>query len=315
VGDAVFGSVVLELFIGMAFLFLVLSLVVTTAQELIAGVLGMRAGNLQVALRKLLFDPQGTLVAEVMNHPTMRRLYRGTPGSFLGIFGNGPSYVPNSTFATALLDVIREKHMEGKAQPISQEDLFAMAPDVVRRMPDGDLKHALTLLVGQFSDGDRPIHRRMDQIETRVGQWFDETMDRASGWYKRKSQAIGLVLASGLVVLINADALTFMETLWRDASLREALVKAAEASVNADEPLKPEVEGLLTQLGLFPLGWPDGVTLASRFASLEVALRAVAGWGVTVLAVSLGAAFWFDLTKKALSLRASGPKPANSNAG
>ena len=69
-----FGSVVLEMFLGVAFLFLVLSLVVTTAQELIAGLFGMRPGNLIVALRNLLDDKDGGVVSEVLDHPRMRHL-------------------------------------------------------------------------------------------------------------------------------------------------------------------------------------------------------------------------------------------------
>jgi hypothetical protein len=37
-----------------------------------------------------------------------------------------------------------------------------------------------------------------------------------------------------------------------------------------------------------------------------------AGLAITVLAVSLGAPFWFDLLNKLANLRASGPKPQPS---
>jgi len=35
----------------------------------------------------------------------------------------------------------------------------------------------------------------------------------------------------------------------------------------------------------------------------------VAGWVVTMVAVSFGAPFWFDLIQKLVNLRSAGPKP------
>lgn len=309
-----FGSVVLELFIGIAFLFLVLSLVITTAQELIAGLFGMRPANLIVALRNLMDDADGGMVKQVLDHPTMQHLYRGKARSGLfGLLGNGPSYVPSSAFATAMLDTLRIRNTPGTAQPVSVEELFGMAPEIVREMPEGNLKRALTLMIGQATDQDRPLQRRIETVERRLSQWFDECMDRATGWYKRKSQAISILLSIALVIAVNANALTYMETLWKDASLREALVTAAEAAVATEEPMTPETRSLLDQLGLFPIGWDEGQTLASVFADPAQTLKTLAGWTITVLAISLGAAFWFDLTKKALAFRASGPKPTDEN--
>lgn len=310
------GSVVLELFLGIAFLFLVLSLVVTTAQELIAGLLGMRAGNLIAAFRNLLDDPDGGLVAEVLDHPEMRRLFRGKARAGLfGFFGNGPSYVPANAFATALLDLLRSRNAKATVRQVSSEELFGMAPEIVRDMPEGPLKQAMTLMIGQTTDPDRPLQRRIETVERRLAQWFDESMDRATGWYKRKSQMVSLLLSAGLVVAINADALAYMETLWRSASLRETIVAAADSAVAARDAAAPDAVSLLDQLALFPIGWAEGQSLASIFADTGTGLRVLAGWTITVLAISLGAAFWFDLTKKALAFRASGPKPAAETAG
>lgn len=309
-----FGSVVLEIFLGLAFLFLILSLVVTTLQELLSGAFGMRAGNLVQALRNLLDEDGGSLSAQVLGHPVLKRLYRGQArGALGGLIGRGPSYIPSHAFATALLDTLRRQKAGGSASPISMEDLFGRAPDIVRNMADGSLKDVLTLMIGQMGDADRPLQRRVDSIEQRMSVWFDETMDRASGWYKRKAQMIGIVLAAALTVAIDADALRFMQQLWADSALRMAMADAAAAATGGDGSAPAGLAALLDQLALFPLGWAEGETLASRFADAATGLRSVAGWLITTLAVSLGSAFWFDLTKKALNLRASGPRPQDGD--
>ncbi|PUB12427.1 hypothetical protein [Yoonia sediminilitoris] len=311
-----FGSVVLEIFLGLAFLFLTLSLVVTTAQELLAGLFGMRAANLIKGVRNLLHDGDGRqnerpLTEEVFNHPALMALYKGRARSWLsGLVGNGPSYVPNSAFSVALLDTLRRRNSTGTVAPISLEELFGRAPDIVEGLPPGPLRDALTLLVGHGGETERSLHRRAAEAEKKLSEWFDASMNRASGWYKRKSQAIGLVLGAALVLVVDANALDFIADLRTNATLREALSESAGNAVSATSDQGMEL--LLAQLDQFPLGWDAGETIADRFADSSVALRSVAGWLMTVLAISLGAAFWFDLTKKALTLRASGPKPGET---
>lgn len=315
-----FGSVVLEVFLGLAFLFLTLSLVVTTAQEMLAGLLGMRSANLIEGVRNLLNDPDGKttgLSKRIFEHPLVKGLYKGRAGSSMGIFGRGPSYVPSNVFTAALLDTLRKDAADGKAAPISLDELFGHGPEIVSKIADGPLKEVLTLMVGPALESERSLQRRAAIVEEKLSKWFDDAMQRTSGWYKRRAQVIGLVLASVLVLAVDADALSYIHQLRTDANLRGAVVEAA--SVVADqEPsaaLEKTREELLVQVEVFALGWEEGETFASRFENLPVALRSIAGWLITVLAVSLGAAFWFDVTKKALSLRASGPKPASGGQG
>ena len=54
-----------------------------------------------------------------------------------------------------------------------------------------------------------------------VEQWFDDAMARVSGWYKRTTQAVLLVIAILLTISVNADTLTIAGTLWRDPSVPE----------------------------------------------------------------------------------------------
>ncbi|MBW4710450.1 hypothetical protein KX928_21885 [Roseobacter sp. YSTF-M11] len=305
-----FGSVVLETFLGLALLFLTLSLIVTTIQEMIAGLFGMRAGNLIRAVRNLLEDGGKALADDVLDHPAIKRLYRGNARSWLtGLVGNGPSYMPNHSFVTALLDTLRRRNANGPAAPISEDELLGRAPDIVRDMPKGPLKDALALMIGQIGNTDRSIQRRIASVEQRLSLWFDESMDRASGWYKRRAQAISLILAAVLVVVVDADALSFMHQLWADATLRETLVEVAENTPVPAMQVAGDLGPLMDQFGQLPLGWTETESLTDRFADPAVAIQSVAGWLITALAVSLGAGFWFDVTRRILSLRASGPKP------
>jgi hypothetical protein len=61
-----------------------------------------------------------------------------------------------------------------------------------------------------------------------VEQWFNETMDRLSGVYKRRVQVVSFLVGVSLALLVNLDSVSITESLWREPTLRQALVIQAE---------------------------------------------------------------------------------------
>jgi hypothetical protein len=54
-----------------------------------------------------------------------------------------------------------------------------------------------------------------------------------------------------------------------------------------------------------PLGWKNKI-----FYDFEP--LSIVGWLATVLAICLGAPFWFDILNKIANLRGTGPKPSTN---
>ena len=71
-----FGSEILEVAVGIGFLYLLLSLVCSAMTEGIARAFAMRAGTLRSGVRNLLGDPGGKgLAKDFYNHPLVKGLY------------------------------------------------------------------------------------------------------------------------------------------------------------------------------------------------------------------------------------------------
>jgi hypothetical protein len=136
-----FGSTILDIAIGMAFVFFLLSVICSTVNELLAGFLKMRARDLEHGIANMLCDPQ--IASRVLNHPLIKAMgstrtetgvvqfaaggdvgsvatsirrflswimkpFRGA-WSLFGTrkdFAGSPSYIPSHTFANALLDAL-----------------------------------------------------------------------------------------------------------------------------------------------------------------------------------------------------------------
>jgi hypothetical protein len=332
---------VLEVAIGVVFLYLLLSLIVTTLQEALASLFKWRAQTLYDAIAHLLDDPKVTaewrsLGKELYEHPLLAKL--GTkdplPATAATFAGKNrfrlPSYLPSRTFALALLDVLRQK--TNAMEATGADKLLANARAIVEKLPDGELKRVLLLHVDDADQLGTSVDTRAKAVSARIETWFNDSMLRASGWYKRKSQAWSVAFGIAIAVATNADTFHVARTLWLDGSLRATVAASAEqfhaenappstppaAEAEAAEGAKEATKGtegedeskptlanrLEKQLGDLekaglPLGWP----LAKTSSWLTVV-----GWLVTGFAVSLGAAFWFDVLGRVLQLRGSGVK-------
>lgn len=289
------GSVVLETAIGLSYLYLTLSLICMVLNEWIAGLFALRARTLEFAIGNLL-DNAGPLSQSIYNHPLIKGLGRKD--------GGGPSYIPARTFATALLDSIAPADAAGA--PKSLQDVR----DLVGKLPPGDARTALLALIDQ-------AHGNVDRARLNVENWYNDAMDRASGWYKRRAHAIIVCLAAGVVLLLNADTFAIANGIGREPALLASISAAAQQAVRqplpADQKPSPtRVKDLQTELQQIqiPLGWSldtgSPQRLPNGFLQFVVKLLGLAFTGV---AVSLGAPFWFDLLGRLVSLRASGDRP------
>ena len=287
-----FDSAIFEVALGLLFIYLLLSLVCSALNETVAGWLAMRAKNLEQGIRNLLDDPGGSALArELYEHPLVKAL-----GKDRG--ARKPSYLPARVFSTALLDMLEISSQEEGPKR------FAQMREAIDRLESPELKKSLRTLLDE-AEGN------VLEFRAKLEGWFDDAMDRVSGWYKRKVQLVLLGLAAVLTIGLNADTLEMGAALLRDDAARAALVAGAERYAEnsrqdgAAEPVS-ELERLSKEIqrSRMPLGWtglPDGI---GRWFSK------IAGLVLTVFAVSLGAPFWFDLLNKISSLRSSGSKPA-----
>ena len=67
--------------------------------------------------------------------------------------------------------------------------------------------------------------------------WFNESMDRLSGWYKRKSTLLAFLIGLVLAIILNVDSIDLAQHLWREPAVREALAANATEFTNTNTTL------------------------------------------------------------------------------
>lgn len=264
-----FGSTVLEVAIGLAFCYGTLALVVTTLQEALAALFRLRANMLLGAIRRMLGDPRCEGLARALYaHPLANPRAVATPSS------TRPSYIEPANFALALVDILRQ------GQPSLEAAIGAVADPQLRR----------TLQTLHAEAGADPA-----RFQGAIAAWFEATMERLSGVYKRRQLLVSLLLSLLLAVLFNIDSIHLFRTLWQHPALAAQIV-AAPSGLNAD---------VLARLGTLPIGWQHFPPVLDAGFALQVA-----GWLVTASTTLFGAPFWFDVLQRAVNLRGTGAKPA-----
>jgi hypothetical protein len=323
----------LDVAIGLLFLYFILALVCSTANEAIMTALGMRARFLQLGLLNLLSatpDPDQTdegraALKRLYDHPLIQTLVRPKRGPDPAADPTEPgkvwrkppypSYLPSRTFVAALVDLARDTtawRAEAKTEQAEAavERMNAASESLeksIASIPNTKLSHALLAVYRSAGSEASKFHHAAEQ-------WFDDAMERVSGWYKRRVQVFLFVIATITVVALNADTLSAGRVLWRDDAVRAAVVKNAEAASEGGLQ-ESEVDQAVKKLDL-PLGWE----LSTGNEPTEIPNDALAvlakllGLGLTIFAVLLGAPFWFDLLSKIMRVRSTGAPPPASDA-
>ncbi len=197
--------------------------------------------------------------------------------------------------------------------------------------------------------------RAVAKVHTCIESWFSDAMDRLSDSYKRRAQFVSFVLGLMVALIFNVDSINVANSLWREPTLRQAIMIQAQSYVQQNQQLSeqtttesstsdplqsiPEIQQLLQPLNI-PLGWTTatmgtggkqcalipfkgdqvwgiagqdnkGAPVCKRVDNFPVDLSGwlnkLLGLIITGAATAQGAPFWFDILKKLINIRSSGP--------
>ena len=328
--------------------------------------------------RKLANGPSASVppkrgLANVLRHPIELLSYHsqehlkplvqapsfGAGTSLVEVATKRPSYIDAKTFGAVVMSIV----FPDAAHPSKLADIDA----TIQGISGSKLGRSLQAL---WISADQDLTTFRSNIET----WFNGEMDRASGWYKRETKKILVILSFVAVVTINIDTIGMARSLWSNPQTRSAVTAAAQAQINAatattavppagapagsnsvvpplacptpattaptPTTLNPppatsvldattKCVSSLRSLGI-PLGWTFPTckvgakcgTIMSKLVygikdgwhheSTGSILLKLLGWLLSIIALSMGAPFWWDLLNRFGSLQSTGPKPPPS---
>ncbi|MEA2571622.1 MAG: hypothetical protein QOI24_3623 [Acidobacteriota bacterium] len=387
------GLDMLDVAIGVVFVFLLVSLIASAIAEYIENFLKYRASDLEKGILEMLRGDT-KLLQQVYEHPLILSLYEGKSHAEAKGTNKLPAYIPARSFALAMMDLFMSTDDKSGAAgatpadaPISQPvagDVKAdpsnqivqnaakiknVAEVIVKKLREvatkaqSDATERLTpeqRLQAMPADVAKVLVTAIDaaggdasKVRANIEGWFNSSMDRVSGWYKRRSHKILVGIGLLLAIAFNIDTIAIVQSLWMNKGMRDAAVSAAGAfakhqagnlpatTTTAASPAQPDptaeaqriqknISTYATSLNALklPIGWEReveswrdaAVAAGSKRTDVNVWCKAIEGspmhligWLITAAAVSMGAPFWFDTLNKIMVIRST-VKPREKSA-
>ncbi len=339
----------LNALISMVLLFFLFALLVSAVMEAVASLLKLRGNALKVALETLVDDTRATgaggfgiidwaaLHIPFLSRTQEQRRRRELPavaanqpltGSaiFKAIFEGSlvgglrprsiPTYIDPKQFAVALLSQFHSG---------TTDQAFHEIKTSIGTLPASRLKTTLLALAND-AQGD------YEALKTSVSKWFEESMARLSGEYKRFTQLFTFLIALFAAITFNVDAVRVGERLLADPLLAEAIAKVAAEEVKAGKPAavpdaaSPEEDYKLKRetvdaaraklFTTYPFLGYDEDKRSNVFKAIHHSGGlSLLGWLLMAFSAVVGAPFWFDLLQRFINIRGAGPKPGGITPG
>lgn len=301
-----FNSPILDVTIGLVFIFLLYSLLATSINEAIATLFGLRARMLRNAIVE-------RMLANTPHDNRWMAVYRGFKEFVLEIlkifigkrekkdeekkigdhffdhpliknYGSSrlyplPSYISAKNFSTVLFEVLKQdfdKRIDEIANykynvTSSEESISNIRQNLLYSADISKIKELIDYYGQHYSNSRTPISSPAIDKETwqllnlhmkaslqntekfieRIETWFDDSMNRVSGWYKRQTQIILLFIGIFLSMIFNVDTIEITHKLSVDKDTRDKLVQMA---IEASDKYKddPRVKKIVSNGVVFP---------------------------------------------------------------
>jgi len=291
-------TAIIQVAIGMIFVWVVLAVITSQVQEWIANVLSMRADMLESAIKQMLGDP--TLKDRIYSHPLIKGLHTHDGK-------RKPAGIPEDKFALVLFEEVMNSGVDVGEVKDTFDKLKKNVAALKTMEGSNELKDFAvsldTLLIG-IEDTTQDAVASIVEARQRVESWFNNSMERLGGAYRRRMQIIAIVVGMIVAGALNVDTAAIMTALWKDPAIRQAVVTQASQVQESDlqagktpnyEEIAANVEKL-SALSL-PIGWnQENIPADSRGW-----LSKIIGIALSGMAAAQGAPYWFDLMRKLLS--------------
>ncbi|TKK69392.1 hypothetical protein FC093_08735 [Ilyomonas limi] len=269
-----FNNVAIDVFLGLTFVFLLYSLLATILQEAIAGLLNLRAAVLVKAVRVMLNDrqrldvktsnpvisvliraavslknqwkfitcnlPSNSLAKAFYKHPSIKYLSASSIRS-------KPSYIHPENFSSTIVKILRGRYYDGSIPEIVAiyQKLHLTPENQLPIVTVGAVDTVLAQIKPETLDQFRQLYvdanQDIDKFKKLLENWYNDTMDRANGWYTRLAKRILFVMGFCIALAGNVDTIKIYHILATNQTAREQMVQLAVQSQSKYDTL-PQVK-------------------------------------------------------------------------
>ncbi|HCK65744.1 MAG TPA: hypothetical protein DHW49_05725 [Anaerolineae bacterium] len=291
-------SQALEVVIGLIFVFYVLGSIVSLITQWINEAFETRGKSLEKHLKKIVGDNH---VGDFVKLPQIQSL---RPIRYKNWYSFVSSNTEQKMVEKIPVATLVDSYFDFVGLTASKEITGEGLKELISAFPDSEGKRAIAKWVGQGVTD-------LEELRKRTTAYFGGLMEQAAATFRSNSRSFVIVLSMLLTLFLGTDSIQLAQTLWANAGIRSAVVAQAqiEVQMQAVEGTVSEdrIDDLIQQLidlDIVKIGWwqteiPPAGSDINTWATFIV--LKILGLGLTVMAVSQGSSFWYDLLKKLVS--------------
>ncbi len=331
------GFPILDLLLGLVFIFFILSIISSAVVEVVMTKMNYRSKILtrwlMTIFDKQLMQPDGNIIKlgqAIADHCLTTALAKE---------GQATSFMDAKNFVSALIEKVTFNPANpNQKMPQTLQELLDSIENATAldgsSLLSTELRRTILLLGSEAKmlapatittepNAEPPLDAKnsFQIFREKLEAWFDSSMDRIGGKMKKKYTRpltfwVGLVV----VVSLNADAISISRYLYDHKEEAKSFADKAQVTAQAMNDMKDTAATRRIQVALdslkgsvpssLPLGWTDSEKNTIKQKGIVKAVGAhLPGWFATVMAIMLGAPFWFDMINKLSNIRGTGAKP------
>ena len=279
-----FGIHALNIVIGLIFIYLLFSLFVSIIIEMISRLFNARGNRLYETIETLVGEDG---VKAVYNHPRVKTLIQS--GSAI-------------SGASRSKDELKNKRLPDHIP----EELFG---EIIAKVPNKKLQGMMKELDEDYKNSKKEMVKL-----------YETAVQKTRQAYKQNMQFWVLMIGILVTLSFNVDSIKIFKELANNPAQATQLANQAVNYIAANDSLQiysePELKALkdklknIQQAQINSLDSSLGLGWNSWKLWEDFKWHSIPGWLITILALSLGAPFWFDLLKKVVNIKNElQPKP------
>lgn len=322
-------SKILEILIATALVYFLFSTLVSLIFEWYSYKTQKRGRFLYETILKLLNDPVNKSYGATLYSQHSINQLKKNKDSY-------PQYISSSMFADALIDIIGSqsetvqfinefdsKKSKNLIKVTMEEERFE---EPYERFQQGVDKMKYSSLKSQL----RSFHEKTKdypELKKIIIEWFDDYMERVSGWYKVKTKKALFCISLLISLAFNVDSIGLIQKINKDDNFRKNLVELAEkkkieneinkvktATKKTDIEINDKIEkadSIVSEIenNNIPIGYNSDFEKLHWSTNYLTAMW-ILGILISSFALSFGAPFWFEVMVKAINIRRAGIKPS-----
>ena len=162
------------------------------------------------------------------------------------------------------------------AQPPAGDFNKVLRGTLALRVTNPGLRQTLSSLLIGIEEVNEGGGDCLQALRNNIESWFNDSMDRLSGRYKRKAQLTAFLIGLGIAAVLNVDTINVSNQLWREPIVRQAInANATRILQQSGETNPPAITDLVVALQdqflniSLPIGWrfDSSSTLAGQACS------------------------------------------------